>query len=274
VNEPAIRVTGIGKRYSIERAKRSGRLRDRVVGVLGGPHDNGLAHPTIWALSEVSFEVSPGRVMGVLGRNGSGKSTLLQILARVTAPTTGMAETRGRIGALLQVGAGFHPELSGKDNIALSGAILGMSRSEIDGLRERIVEFAEIGQFLDTPVKHYSSGMYMRLAFSVSAHLPSEIMLVDEVLSVGDAAFQKRCQKRIQELVRDGRTVMLVSHNMTSVRELCHSAIVLDKGKLRFHGTGEEAATWYERDVGVGGPVEREIPTSPADGRAMPSRIR
>jgi lipopolysaccharide transport system ATP-binding protein len=173
----------------------------------------------------------------------------MKILARVTAPTEGRAVVNGRVGALLQVGAGFHPELSGRDNIGLSGAILGMSREEIDAVRETIVAFAEIGQFLDTPVKHYSSGMFLRLAFSVSAHLSAEVMLVDEVLQVGDATFQQKCQDRIRSLVAGGRTVLFVSHNTASVLELCDSAVVLDSGLLRYQGGTADAVAFYEEEI-------------------------
>ena len=243
--EYAVRVSAVGKQYRIGIA-RGGSIYDRVARRLGGSdHDP----PTIWALRGVSFRVPAGSVLGVLGRNGSGKSTLMKILARVTAPTEGEATTRGRVGALLQVGTGFHPELTGRDNIALSGAILGMGRHEIADVTDQIIDFAEIEQFLDTPVKHYSSGMYMRLAFSVSAHMSAEIMLIDEVLSVGDASFQRKCQDRIRYLVRQGRTVLFVSHGMASVRALCDSAIVLDGGRLVFEGPTDDAATFYEREI-------------------------
>jgi lipopolysaccharide transport system ATP-binding protein len=206
-------------------------------------------HPTIWALHDVSFDVERGEVLGVLGRNGSGKSTLMKILARITSPTEGEALTRGRVGALLEIGTGFHPELSGRDNIALSGAILGMSRREIASVFDEIVDFAEIGLFLDTPVKHYSSGMYLRLAFSVSVNLAAEIMLIDEVLAVGDAAFQLKCRDRIRKAVIEGRTVMFVSHNMTSVAELCNRAIVLEQGRMLFDGSTAEAMDLYTHAV-------------------------
>ena len=245
---PSVSVQGLGKRYRIGARPASGALYDGVGRIVRrGQHAS--VHPTIWALRDVSFEVPQGRVMGVIGRNGSGKSTLMKILARVSAPTEGSAEVRGRVGALLQVGAGFHPELSGRDNIGLSGAILGMSKDEIAAAYDAIVDFADIGEFLDTPVKHYSSGMYMRLAFSVSAHLSAEIMLVDEVLAVGDAVFQAKCHDRIRSLVAEGRTVLFVSHSMDSVRLLCDSAMVLDKGHLLFVGTTDDAIDLYEQQV-------------------------
>jgi ABC-type polysaccharide/polyol phosphate transport system ATPase subunit len=241
----AVRVEGLAKQYRIG-VGRGGSLYDRIGRRIGGAHHE---PPTIWALQGVTFSVPRGHVLGVLGRNGSGKSTLMKILARVTAPTEGVAETRGRVGALLQVGTGFHPELTGRDNIGLSGAILGMSRREIANVAKEIIDFAEVDDFLDTPVKHYSSGMYMRLAFSVSAHMDAEIMLIDEVLSVGDAAFQKKCQVRIRQLVAEGRTVLFVSHGMASVRALCDSALVLDQGRLVFNGSTDDAATFYEQEV-------------------------
>jgi lipopolysaccharide transport system ATP-binding protein len=250
IGGPAVRVSGVSKRYNIGAKPRAGALYDRIGRAFGAargrPSD---PHPTIWALKDVSLEVERGTVLGVLGRNGSGKTTLMKILARVTAPTEGVAETRGRIGALLQVGAGFHPELSGRDNISLSGAVLGMSRKEVMSVQDRIIEFSGISEFLDTPVKHYSSGMNMRLAFSVSAHLEAEIMLIDEVLAVGDALFQKKCHDRILELVAEGRTVLLVSHNAESVSQLCQRAIVLNRGVLRFDGPSDEAIQFYHEEI-------------------------
>jgi lipopolysaccharide transport system ATP-binding protein len=245
----AVEVSGLGKRYQIGARPGSGGLYDGVGALFHGHAPHRVARPATWALRDVSFAVEPGRVLGVVGRNGSGKSTLMKILARVTAPTEGRAIVNGRVGALLQVGAGFHPELSGRDNIGLSGAVLGMSRLEVDAVRDAIVDFAEIGEFLDTPVKHYSSGMFMRLAFSVSAHLSAEIMLIDEVLQVGDAAFQQKCQQRIRSMVDDGRTVLFVSHSAASVLELCDSAIVLERGRIRFWGATADALTYYQSEL-------------------------
>jgi ABC-type polysaccharide/polyol phosphate transport system ATPase subunit len=242
---PAVRVDGLGKRYRIGR-RRGNSLYDRLGRRFVGEDD---PRPTVWAIRDVSFSVPQGHVLGVIGRNGSGKSTLMKILARVTAPTEGVAMTRGHVGALLQVGAGFHPELSGRDNIALSGAILGMSQRDIAAVVDDIIEFSEIGKFIDTPVKHYSSGMYMRLGFGVSAHMSADIMLVDEVLSVGDAAFQQKCQARIREIVEEGRTVLFVSHSMGSVRDLCDSAIVMSGGELVFSGPTGDAVDFYEREI-------------------------
>jgi lipopolysaccharide transport system ATP-binding protein len=187
---------------------------------------------TIWALRNVSFEVAPGEVVGIIGRNGAGKSTILKVLSRITEPTSGRAELYGRVSSLLEVGTGFHPELTGRENIYLNGAILGMRKTEIVRKFDQIVAFAELEEFLDTPVKRYSSGMYMRLAFAVAAHLEPEILIVDEVLAVGDAAFQKKCLGKMEEVAREGRTVLFVSHNMTAIRTLCRRAIWLDKGEI------------------------------------------
>ena len=246
---PAIKVDGLGKRYHITARPGSGGLYDTVGRLLGRHRSEHEAAETLWALRGVSFEVTPGQVVGVLGRNGSGKTTLMKILARVTAPTEGSATVRGQVGALLQVGIGFHPELSGRDNILLSGAILGNSRREIEAQQEQIVEFSEIGRFLDTPVKFYSSGMFMRLAFSVSAHLTRDVMLVDEVLAVGDAAFRRKCEDRIRALVVEGRTVMLVSHDVESILQVCDSAMVIHQGSLVFMGSPYEASDFYEREI-------------------------
>ena len=197
----------------------------------------------------VSFDVRSGSVLGVMGRNGSGKSTLMKIIARVTAPTEGEAVVHGRVGAMLQIGTGFHPELSGRDNILLSGMILGMSRSEVAAVHDAIVDFAAIGRYLDEPVKYYSSGMYLRLAFSVSAHLDADILLIDEVLAVGDAAFQEKCRARIRSMVEAGRTVILVTHQVELIRTLCDDAMVLEAGRLVFRGTPEDAIGFYEREI-------------------------
>jgi len=246
---PAVRVRGLGKQYQIGAAPGSSNLYERIGAFLGqksrAPRD---PHPTIWALRDIDFALSRGQVMGILGRNGSGKSTLMKILARITAPTEGVAEIYGRVGALLEVGTGFHPELTGRENIALSGAILGMDRHDIAKVQDQIIEFSEIGKFLDTPVKYYSSGMFLRLAFSVSIHLEAEILLVDEVLAVGDAAFQLKCQQRIRQAVSEGRTALFVSHNLVSIAALCDSAIVLDQGVLRFNGPTAEAIDVYTRE--------------------------
>lgn len=242
----AIKVRGIGKRYTVGTGRQGSSIVDRVGGLAGGGDRDPFGDSYIWALKDVSFDVPTGRVVGLLGRNGSGKTTLVRILSRVTAPTEGTATVNGRVGALFQAGAGFHPELTGRENIALSGAILGMGAEQTNAAYDQIVEFAEIGAFLDAPVKHYSSGMYQRLAFSVSAHLEAEIMLIDEALSVGDAAFQAKCSRRIRSMVLTGRTVVFVSHSLESVRELCDSALVLETGKLAYEGGVSEAIDYYK----------------------------
>ena len=204
----------------------------------------------IWGLKDVSFEVKPGEVVGVLGRNGAGKSTLLKILSRITEPTAGYVDIVGRVGSLLEVGMGFHNELTGRENVYLSGAILGMTKAEIDRKFERIVAFSEVGMFIDTPTKHYSTGMFMRLAFAVAAHLEPDILLVDEVLAVGDLAFQRKCVSRIKSVARQGSTVLFVSHNVATVKELCDSALVLQDGRLAFRGPIKEGVAAYTRILG------------------------
>jgi lipopolysaccharide transport system ATP-binding protein len=200
----------------------------------------------LWALRDVSFDVDEGDVIGIIGRNGAGKSTLLKILSRLTAPTEGHAVVHGRLASLLEVGTGFHPELTGRENIYLNGTILGMRRREIDRKFDAIVAFSGVERFLDTPVKRYSSGMYVRLAFSVAAHVEADILVIDEVLSVGDAEFQKRCLGKMGEVAKSGRTVLFVSHNLLAVRHLCNRGIVLDRGRVAVIGTAEEAVTAYE----------------------------
>jgi lipopolysaccharide transport system ATP-binding protein len=201
---------------------------------------------TFWALKDVSLEVHEGEVLGLIGRNGAGKTTLLKILSRITLPTTGFAEIHGRIGSLLEVATGFHPELTGRENTFLSGAILGMSKREISRKFDEIVAFAELEQFIDTQVKHYSSGMYVRLAFAVAAHLEPEILLVDEVLAVGDIKFQKKCLGKMGDVARAGRTVVLVTHQMNQIRRLCHRAIWVDEGAIRLAGSTNEMVSAYE----------------------------
>ena len=202
---------------------------------------------TIWALKDVSFEVQQGEVVGIIGRNGAGKSTLLKILSRITDPTEGRVEIHGRVGSLLEVGTGFHPELTGRENIYLNGAILGMKQAEIERKFDEIVAFAEIEKFLDTPVKRYSSGMYVRLAFAVAAHLEPEILLVDEVLAVGDAEFQKKCLGKMGDVAKEGRTVLFVSHNMGAVTTLCKRGILLDTGKISCDEGVSETVKQYNR---------------------------
>src|SRR5271167_21947 len=220
-----IQAEGLGKLYRRGvTARRSDTLRDMFTNFARSPLAalRSPKHENFWALRDVSLQVNEGEVLGLIGRNGAGKTTLLKILSRITRPTTGWAEIRGRVRSLLQVGTGFHGELSGRENAYLSGSILGMSKNEIDRKFDEIVAFAEIDKFIDTPVKHYSSGMYVRLAFAVAAHLEPEILLVDEVLAVGDINFQKKCLGKISEVSKSGRTVILISHNMAAVENLCH----------------------------------------------------
>lgn len=237
----AIRVEGLGKRYRLTQGSPRGgyrTLRESLVDVATAPFRRlrgGATRATtddFWALNDVSFEVQPGEVVGIIGRNGAGKSTLLKILSRITKPTKGRVEINGRVGSLLEVGTGFHPELTGRENVYLNGSILGMSRREIDKKFDEIVAFAEVEKFLDTPVKRYSSGMYVRLAFAVAAYLEPEILIVDEVLAVGDAGFQRKCMQRMGEVGREGRTILFVSHNMAAVERLCTRAVFLDQGKV------------------------------------------
>jgi lipopolysaccharide transport system ATP-binding protein len=233
---PAIRVEGLGKRYRLVHGQERARyrtLRESLTELVKSPFKRKGSVEEFWALNDVSFEVQPGEVVGIIGRNGAGKSTLLKILSRITKPTTGRVEINGRVGSLLEVGTGFHPELTGRENIYLNGSILGMSRKEIDRKFDEIVAFAEVEKFLDTPVKRYSSGMYVRLAFAVAAHLEPEILVVDEVLAVGDASFQKKCYEKMRTTAKCGKTVLLVSHQLHSVRDLCKWAVWLERGALR-----------------------------------------
>lgn len=238
----AIRVENLSKRYEIGVAKqRHDTLRDQLAdaakSLIRRNGRNGRSNNTLWALKNLSFEIKQGEVVGVIGRNGSGKSTLLKILSRITVPTEGKAEIYGRIGSLLEVGTGFHPELTGRENIYLSGAILGMRKTEIKRKFDEIVAFAETEKFIDTPVKRYSSGMYVRLAFAVAAHLETDILLVDEVLAVGDAEFQKKCLAKMSDVAREGRTLLFVSHSMAAVAALCQKGIFLLNGNLNQLGT-------------------------------------
>lgn len=272
MSEIAIRVEGLGKKYYIGRKQEKYRtLRDtlahaftapfRRVGKLLQGQATGAAEldETIWALRDVSFEVKEGEVVGIIGRNGAGKSTLLKVLSRITEPTEGYAEIHGRVGSLLEVGTGFHDELTGRENIYLNGAILGMKRTEIDRKFDEIVDFAEVEKFIDTPVKHYSSGMYLRLAFAVAAHLEPEILLVDEVLAVGDARFQQKCLSKMEGIGQQGRTVLFVSHNMPAVTRLCERTVLLDGGRLLMDGPSHEVVGAY-LSSGLGTDAAREWP--------------
>lgn len=252
MSDIAIRAERLGKRYRIgARQERYYTLRDALANTLSAPihwarrHGGTEPENHIWALKDVSFEVRQGEVLGIIGRNGAGKSTLLKVLSRITEPTEGQAEIHGRVGSLLEIGTGFHPELTGRENIYLSGAILGMRKREIDRRLDEIVAFAEVEKFLDTPAKRYSSGMYMRLAFAVAAHLEPEILVVDEVLAVGDSSFQKKCLEKMDNVSRQGRTVLFVSHNMAAVQQLCQQGMVLDRGQVSFVGGIHDAIAHY-----------------------------
>ena len=268
MSDIAIRVKNLGKQYHIGALQKNGggysykSLRDtianaatapfRAARALMGQKDARQNHQdnTIWALKDVSFDVKKGEIVGVIGRNGAGKSTLLKLLSRITEPTTGRVEIHGRVGSLLEVGTGFHPELSGRDNVYLNGAILGMKRAEIAKNFDAIVAFAGVERFIDTPVKHYSSGMYLRLAFAVAAHLQTEVLIVDEVLAVGDAEFQKKCLGKMREVsTGEGRTVLFVSHNMSAILQLCDRGILLRSGTLGLDGPCEMVASNYLSDA-------------------------
>jgi lipopolysaccharide transport system ATP-binding protein len=244
-----IQSEGLGKLYKRGLASSPGLLRDSIARAFRSPSSflaRSKKDPTFWALKDVSIQVQEGEVLGLIGRNGSGKTTLLKILSRITQPTAGWAEIHGHVGSLLEVGTGFHPELTGRENTYLSGAILGMSKQEITRKFDEIVSFAELENFIDTPVKHYSSGMYVRLAFAVAAHLEPEILLVDEVLAVGDIKFQKKCLGKMGDVARAGRTIILVSHQLNQIRRLCHRTAWIDGGLLRQVGPTAEVVSAYE----------------------------
>lgn len=251
--KPVISVNGIAKQYIIGSSPQaSNSFREMLLGAITSPFKNfkrlsgtDTNQLTFWALDNISFDVLAGEVIGVIGRNGAGKSTLLKILSRITTPTKGRIEYQGRMASLLEVGTGFHPELTGRENIYLNGTILGMSRREITERLDDIVEFAEISKFLDTPVKRFSSGMYVRLAFSVAAHLSPDILIVDEVLAVGDQAFQQKCLGKLKDSASDGRTVFFVSHNMSSIKNLCTRIIYIKDGKIEYDGEPDKAIALY-----------------------------
>ena len=272
----------MGKRFRIGPASRradtlgetlavsTARLGARLRAFLAGQSRSGANRPDeFWALRDVDFEVPRGQVLGIIGRNGSGKSTLLKILSRITPPTEGCAEIEGRVGSLLEIGTGFHPELTGRENTFLSGTILGMKRQEISERFDEIVDFSGVERFIDTPVKHYSSGMYLRLAFAVAAHLRAEILLIDEVLSVGDSAFQKKCIGKMSEAAHEGRTVLFVSHNLPAVSRLCDRALLLDAGRIVAQGSVEEVVGVYGRQMSSGKPVEGADAGSAVGVRAL-----
>jgi lipopolysaccharide transport system ATP-binding protein len=287
----AISVKKLGKRYQIGAAEtkfRYNMLRDvlvdtvyapvRLVKALVGKSDRRANKNFVWALEDVSFDLEEGRVLGIVGRNGAGKSTLLKILSRVTEPTKGTVTVRGRVGSLLEVGTGFHPELTGRENIYMNGAILGMKRAEIDKKFDEMVDFSEVGQFIDTPVKRYSSGMYLRLAFAVAAHLEPEILVVDEVLAVGDAEFQRKCLGKMGDVAQQGRTVLFVSHNMSAILRLTQEAIVLNKGRLIKRAPTPEAVDFYlssgQAEIGERTWSADEIPASSDPFRPISLRLK
>jgi len=255
----AIKVENLSKKYIIRHEKKSGNyetfsdtliqgsknIANKIRHPFSGSHTNRQTQEEFWALKDINFEVNQGDKVGIIGRNGAGKSTLLKVLSRITEPTSGKIHINGRIASLLEVGTGFHPELTGRENIYLNGAILGMSRREIKAKFDEIVAFAEVDKFLDTPVKRYSSGMYVRLAFSVAAHLEPEILVVDEVLAVGDAEFQKKCLGKMGEVSEKGRTILFVSHNMTAIRQLCNKGILLNGGVIVDKGSSEDICDKY-----------------------------
>lgn len=258
--DPIVKIDSVSKMYSIgAKAKRHDTIGEVIVNLMKSPMRRLKAlrgeilddDSTFWALKDVSFNVYPGDVIGIVGRNGAGKSTLLKILSKITDPTEGTIELNGRVSSLLEVGTGFHPDLTGRENIYLNGAILGMKRAEISRKFDEIVEFAEIEKFLDTPVKRYSSGMYVRLAFAVAAHLEPEILIVDEVLAVGDIQFQKKCLGKMEDVSKGGRTILFVSHNMGAVRNLCSKGVFLEDGKCKMLGTSDEVVDHYMKAVTV-----------------------
>jgi len=269
----AIRVENLSKRYRIGQRERYLALRDVLARAITTPFRIFPSNPKsefrnpnsdhVWALKDVSFEVKQGEVVGIIGRNGAGKTTLLKILARITRPTSGYAEVRGRVGSLLEVGTGFHPELTGRENVYLSGAVLGMTKREIDRKFDEIVDFAGVAEFIETPLKYYSTGMQMRLAFAVAAHLEPEILLVDEVLAVGDLEFQKKCLGKMEHVSRGGRTILFVSHQMNQIRRLCERVIWLDGGRIVREGPTHEVVSAYEAAMTSGEWLRRERPDTP-----------
>ena len=245
----AIHASGLSKRYSLGQMGGYNQLRDVLADRVRRRASTRGSREEFWALRDVDLEVERGETFGIIGHNGAGKSTLLKILSRITPPTRGEADLNGRVGALLEVGTGFHPELTGRENVFLNGAILNMSRAEITRKFDEIIEFADIAQFIDTPVKRYSSGMQLRLAFAVAAHLEPEILIIDEVLSVGDLAFQEKCIGRMEQVSREGRTVLFVSHNLTAVRNLCSRAMLLEGGRVKSLGDTDDVISEYARGV-------------------------
>jgi len=286
MTDVAIRCEGLAKQYRIGEREPYRTLRDAITNAFTSPNrllrsaarhsSNGREELNFWALKDVSFEIKRGEVLGIIGRNGAGKSTLLKILSRITEPTCGYADTWGRVGSLLEVGTGFHPELTGRDNIFLNGAILGMRRFEIARKFDEIVAFAEVEKFIDTPVKRYSSGMYVRLAFAVAAHLEPEILFVDEVLSVGDAAFQKKCLGKMGDVSREGRTIVFVSHNMTALKRLCTRVLWLERGQVIDTGDAPNVIGHYLQTSAVANleSVWEDDATAPGNERVRLRSVR
>lgn len=263
--KPIIKVENVGKKYVLGTSQSTYvTLRDSLTSAVRAPFNraNGRSsrREILWALRDVSFEIAPGEVVGIIGRNGAGKSTLFKVLSRITEPTTGRVELYGRVASLLEVGTGFHPELTGRENIFLNGAILGMKRDEIERKFDDIVSFAELERFIDTPVKRYSSGMYVRLAFAVAAHLEPEILIVDEVLAVGDVRFQQKCLDKMEGVSKEGRTVLFVSHNMPAINRLCGRAILLDQGEVIEDGPASRVVSAYLGSTAAGAAGIREWP--------------
>jgi lipopolysaccharide transport system ATP-binding protein len=265
VSQTVIHVEGLGKRYRVGERERYLALRDVLTRAFTAPFRSGQERSTrdyLWALRDVSFDVQRGEVVGLIGRNGAGKTTLLKILSRITRPTAGFAEIHGRVASLLEVGTGFHPELTGRENVFLSGAVLGMKRGEIVRKFDEIVDFAGVDRYIDTPLKHFSTGMQMRLAFAVAAHLEPEILFVDEVLAVGDLEFQKKCLGKMQEVSKSGRTIVFVSHQMNQIRRLCEWVLWIDGGQIRQQGPTAELSAAYEAS-GSGQQQQRDRTEAP-----------
>ena len=268
---PIVVVESLSKQYRLGESRAAyATFREALTGGINilakrFQRNGGKTEKSLWALKDVSFEVQPGEVVGIIGRNGAGKSTLLKILSRITEPTSGRVDLYGRVGSLLEVGTGFHPELSGRENIYLNGAILGMRKTEIERKFDEIVDISEIEKFIDTPVKRYSSGMYVRLAFAVAAYLEPDILIVDEVLAVGDMAFQKKCLRKMQDVTQVGRTVLFVSHNMTAIKSLCNRAILLDAGRIAREGSVDQVTNAYltaGTQMSKSGVIPADIPRS------------
>jgi lipopolysaccharide transport system ATP-binding protein len=285
MSQPVTVVEGLGKSYRLGAKLRvRPTLRESLVSAVASCFQNGRAASrngkggeTFWALKNVSFDVERGEMVGLIGRNGAGKSTLLKILSRITEPTEGTARIRGRLASLLEVGTGFHPELTGRENVYLNGSILGMTKAEIDRKFDEIVAFAEVERFLDTQVKYYSSGMYVRLAFAVAAHLEPEILVVDEVLAVGDASFQKKCLGRMEDVTKEGRTVLFVSHNTAAIASLCSRVILLEGGQIEFDGSVQDGLLRYMDNVGseTGGDMDLSShPSRRATCQPLLTRVR